>query len=338
MKLLEPYSIKNLRLKNRVVMEPMCMYSAFNRDGVANDFHVVHYGSRAVGNVGLIIVEATGVSPEGRISDTCLGLYNDLQRDALKRVVEAVHACGGHIGIQLNHAGRKCGATEGVNTIYGPSALAYSDSYRTPVALDDSMIEGVIQDFIDAARRANEAGFDVLEIHGAHGYLISQFMSPISNIRTDEYKDGTLFLKKILESVRTVWPNDKPLLLRVSADDFEQDGMDVNKVIEILQPLTNLFDILNVSSGGITPTPPHHVYPGYQIGYASKLKEALNVPVIGCGLLGSSDLANYLVESDTVDLIGLARPLLKNPHWIIETALTRNKQEWVPNQYIRGFK
>lgn len=338
MKLLEPYKLGNLELKNRVVMEPMCTYSAYNHDGVATDFHLAHYTSRAIGNVGLIIVEATGVSPEGRISDRCLGLYNDTQMEAMKRIVESVHYNGGKIGIQLNHAGRKCGAIDGVNTIYGPSAIAYSKDYRNPVSLDESRIESVIEDFKSAAIRANKAGFDALEIHGAHGYLISQFMSPYSNQRQDKYKDGALFAKRVVEAVRSVWPIDKPLLFRISATDFEDNGLNVQESIRILSSFIDCIDIINVSSGGITPTPPPTVYPGYQIGYAKDIKTALKKPVIGCGLLGSTELASYLVESNTVDMIGLARPLLRNSHWVIEAALTRRKTNWVPIQYERGFK
>ena len=204
MKLLEPIKLGNLELKNRVVMEPMCMYSALKHDGVATPFHVAHYSARAIGGVGLVIVEATGVSPEGRISDACLGLYNDEQTQALKKVVESVHYNGAKIAIQINHAGRKCGAIDGVDTIYGPSELAYNDKYRTPKALDEEGIDRVITEFTQAARRAHDCGFDALEIHGAHGYLLSQFMSPYANERSDEYADGILFTKKVVEAVRNV--------------------------------------------------------------------------------------------------------------------------------------
>lgn len=338
MKLLEPHTLKNLTLKNRVVMEPMCMYSCFNHDGCATSFHQAHYTSRAIGQVGLILVEATGVCPEGRITDRCLGLYNDSQKEALKKVVDAVHQEGSMIGIQINHAGRKCTAVDGVDTIYGPSACAYDASSRIPHELTLAEIQHVFHQFKEAARRADEAGFDVLEIHGAHGYLISQFMSPCTNKRTDAYRDGSLFIHGVIKAVKESWPETKPLIIRVSATDYEPHGYQVEDTIRMLKPSLDMLDAINVSSGGITPIPPTKIYPGYQIGFAHQIKHALNIPVIGCGLLGSSELASYLIESETVDFIGLARPLLRNPHWVLETAINRNKRESVPPQYERGFK
>lgn len=338
MKLLEPTNIGKLELRNRVIMEPMCMYSALNHDGVATSFHVAHYTARAIGGVGLVIVEATGIAPEGRISDACLGIYNDQQVNALKKVVDSVHDNGAKIAIQINHAGRKCGAVDGVDTIYGPSSIAYSDSYRTPIELDHQGIEHVIQEFVDAAQRADECGFDALEIHGAHGYLLSQFMSPYSNKRNDEYADGILMTKRVVEAVRQVWPQNKPLLFRISADDFEDNGLDVEKAIKIIKAIDTLIDVVNVSTGGITPTPPKSIYPGYQISHAIAIRKATNLLVIGCGMLGEKDLSNYLIESKTVDFIGLARPLLKNPNWVLDLAHSRRLKEHIPFQYERGYK
>lgn len=337
MKLLEKTVLKNLELKNRVVMEPMCMYSALEHSGLANDFHLAHYTARAIGQVGLIIVEATGVLPEGRITDDCLGLYNDAQRDALKPVVDAVHRQGAKIGIQLNHAGRKCKAVLGVDSITAPSEIAFDSDYRLPKPLDETMIEEVFSAFKDAARRALEAGFDMIEIHAAHGYLISQFMSPISNKRTDQYKDGALFLKGVVDAIREVWPEDKVLGVRVSATDYEKDGQDLTDTIAMLSKSIHELDLINVSSGGITPILPHQIYPGYQVEMASAIKQALGKPVIACGLLGSPDLASYLLETDKADFIGLARPLLRNPHWVLEVMAARNKRELLPSAYIRAF-
>lgn len=337
MKLLELYKLGNVELKNRIVMEPMCMYSVENHDGKATSFHFAHYVNRAIGQVGLIIVEATGIVEEGRITDNCLGIYNDVQLEGLKRIVEGVHEQGSKIGIQLNHAGRKCCAIDGVDTIYGPSAIAFDEKSKEPKAMTKQDIDNVVEAFKQAAIRADKAGFDALEIHGAHGYLISQFMSPISNKRMDEYKDGGLFLEKVVSAVRDVWPKDKILSLRVSATDYEENGQSVNDTIRMVERVKDMIDVLNVSSGGITPIRPHSLYPGYQVDFAIEMKKALQIPIIACGMLGDVSLASYLIESDKVDLIGLARPLLTNPYWVVETAVGRKKNEWIPKQYIRGY-
>lgn len=338
MKLLKPAKIGNLEIRNRIIMEPMCMYSATKHDGVATSFHVAHYTARAIGGVGLIIVEATGVSPEGRISDDCLGIYNDDQVVALKKVVNSVHENGGKIGIQINHAGRKCTATDGVDTIYGPSSIAYNATSRTPQELDLDGIDRIVKEFVDAAKRADECGFDALEIHGAHGYLLSQFMSPYSNQRNDEYSNGILMAKRVTSAVRAVWPSHKPLLFRISATDFETEGLNTDQAIDIIKAIEEYIDIVNVSTGGITPTPPQSIYPGYQVNHAIAIKNSTNLPVIACGMLGEFDLANYLIESNTVDFIGLARPLLSNPNWVLELANTRKLKDLIPYQYSRGYR
>lgn len=338
MKLLEKFSIKDMTLKNRVVMEPMCMYSATKHDGIATHFHFAHYVARAIGQVGLIIIEATGVVPEGRITDDCLGLYDDSQIEPLKKIVEAVHQEGSKIAIQLNHAGRKCKAVDGVDTIYGPSAIAYSDTYRTPKEMTQEDINSVIKAFQDAAVRAKQIGFDAIEIHGAHGYLISEFMSPITNKRSDKYKDGAVFIREVAEAIREVWPMEKPLLIRVSATDYEDGGQSVDDAIRMLEPSLDLIDIVNVSSGGITVNPPKSIYPGYQVDFATRIKEKLDVPVIACGLLGNLDLVSFILETEKADLVGLARPLLSNPNWLLQSAQSRRKMDVIPYQYERGFK
>ena len=338
MKLLEHAMIGNIELANRVVMEPMCMYRVDKHDGIATPFHIAHYGARAIGQVGLIIVEATGVSPEGRITDQCLGLYNDYQIPALKELVNTIHDQGGKVAIQLNHAGRKSTAIDKISTIFGPSAIAYNETSRTPVAVDDFEINRIINDFVSAARRAEIAGFDAIEIHGAHGYLVSQFMSPYSNKRDDAYQDGALFAQKLVAAIRSAWPKPKPLLFRISASDFEKEGLDVNEAVRILNLIKDDIDIINVSSGGITPTPPHSIFPGYQIGFAQTIRTQTQMPVIGCGMLGSLDLASYLLESNTVDFIGLARPLLANPNWVLDAAQARKVADIIPLSYQRGYK
>ncbi|HBI74499.1 MAG TPA: NADPH dehydrogenase, partial [Lachnospiraceae bacterium] len=226
MYLFKSFTAKNMELRNRVVMPPMCMYSA-GTDGMATDFHFTHYTSRAVGGVGLIIMEATGVVPCGRISDHCLGLWNDTQAQKLAPIVTACQKQGAKIAIQLNHAGRKCEAQE--KTIYAPSAVAFNQDSPMPQEMTEEDIHDVVSAFKSAAARAAEIGFDAIEIHGAHGYLISEFLSPLTNHRTDGYGGSTenrcRMLIEVLQAVHQVWPDEKPILLRVSAEDYEPAGM-----------------------------------------------------------------------------------------------------------------
>ena len=225
MKLFSSFQVENMTLRNRTVMPPMCMYSAEN--GMPNAFHFTHYTSRAVGGVGLIIVEATGVQPNGRISDHCLGLWNDKQRDALAGIVSECQRLGAKVAVQLNHAGRKCEADEPV--ILAPSAIPFDEKSRTPREMDENDMREVVNAFRAAAKRADEAGFDAVEIHAAHGYLLSEFLSPLTNRRTDAYGGSTenrcRLLLEVLKAVHEVWPAEKPVLLRVSAEDYEPDGM-----------------------------------------------------------------------------------------------------------------
>ena len=234
MKLFTPYTLKNLQLRNHIVMPPMCMYSA-GTDGMPTDFHFTHYTSRAVGGVGLIIMEATAVVPCGRISDHCLGLWNDGQAEALAPVVAACRKQGAAMAIQLNHAGRKCEADEPV--VYAPSAIPFDEKSPMPREMTRADIQDTVQAFRAAAARAAAAGFDIVEIHAAHGYLLSEFLSPLTNTRTDEYggstENRTRLLKEVLEAVHEVWPAQQPVLLRVSAEDYEPDGMHPEEMARI---------------------------------------------------------------------------------------------------------
>lgn len=337
MKIFEKSQIGNLEIKNRFIMPPMCMYSAFDHDGIATQFHHAHYVSRAIGQVGLILVEATGVTPEGRITDRCLGLWNDTQRDALKEIVRDVHREGSKIGIQLNHAGRKCTAIDGVDTIYGPSNLAYSDDYRLPKAMSNEDIQSMIQAFVDSARRAHEANFDVIELHFAHGYLLSSFMSPISNQRTDRYQDAGFLYKELIDAIKTVWPKEKPIIVRISATDYEKDGYDVHHAINTLEPILDDIDAIHVSSGGITPIIPK-AYPGYQVPFATIVKNKTQKPTIAVGLITTPEQAIDIIETNRADYVAVGRGLLRNPHWVLETMMNSKRKDLLPEQYLRGFR
>ena len=339
MKTFEPFKIKDLELKNRIVMPPMCMYSA--PDSIPTGFHLQHYGARALGGAGLIIVEATGVLPEGRISDNCLGLWSDDQIAPMARLVEHVQSLGAKIGIQLNHAGRKCGAR--AEKLYAPSALNYSGdgTYPDPAEMTDEDIARVTEAFRAAAERARAAGFDVLEVHGAHGYLVNQFLSPLSNHRRDGYgaifEGRARFLQEVIQAVRTEWTKEKPLFLRVSAEDYVEGGMSPADMVHIVNRVTTMVDVVHVSSGGVTPVPPP-VYPGYQIPFAEKIKRECDVPTIAVGLISTLDMVEETLRNQRADLVALGRELLRNPFFPLLEGWKRGVALPWPEQYERAFR
>jgi len=338
-KTFEPFKIKDLELKNRIVMPPMCMYSAPN--STVGDFHLQHYGARALGGAGLIIAEATGVLPEGRISDNCLGLWSDDQVPPMARLVDHVHSLGAKIGIQLNHAGRKCGAR--AEKLYAPSAVNYSSdgTYPDPVEMTADDIARVTDAFGSAAGRALAAGFDVIEVHGAHGYLVNQFLSPLSNIRRDGYgaifEGRARFLQEVLQAVRERWPQQKPLFLRVSAEDYAPGGMTPPDMVHIINRVTYMADVIHVSSGGVTPVPPP-VYPGYQIPFAEKIREECSVPTIAVGLISTLDMAEETLQNNRADLVAMGRELLRNPFFPLLEGWKRGVPLPWPKQYERAFR
>ncbi|PAF41577.1 NADH:flavin oxidoreductase/NADH oxidase [Helicobacter sp. 11S03491-1] len=330
--LFSSWKINNLEIKNRIVMAPMDQYSA--TDGKINSWHYTHYLTRAIGQVGLIIIEANAVSKDSRISPQDLGIWSDEHIEGLKSVVDACHAYGAKMVLQLGHAGRKCECD--VAEILAPSAIGFSEKSPLPKEMTQEDIQKVIQDFKQAGIRALKAGFDGIEIHGAHGYLISEFLSPLSNKRTDEYgKDRKKFLKEILEALRSVLPKEFPLLLRISARDYHPEGNDVDDFVRLLDPIKHLFDVLDVSSGGIVEAA-IKTYAGYQIECARILREKLNIPCIGGGMITQPKMANKLIESGVVDGIFLARELLKNPYWPIGAGLELNQNVSLPKQYERA--
>ena len=339
MKLFTPYTLKNLQLRNHIVMPPMCMYSA-GTDGMPTDFHFTHYTSRAVGGVGLIIMEATAVIPCGRISDHCLGLWNDGQAEALAPVVAACRKQGAAMAIQLNHAGRKCEADEPV--VYAPSAIPFDEKSPMPREMTRADIQDTIQAFRAAAARAAAAGFDIVEIHAAHGYLLSEFLSPLTNIRTDEYggstENRTRLLKEVLEAVHEVWPAERPVLLRVSAEDYEPDGMHPEEMARILKIVKPYVDMVDISTGGVVPTPPPALYPGYQLKAAEYIRQQVGLPTIAVGLLTDPHHVEEILCGGRADLTALGRALLRDPYWVLHAARELDLDYPWPEQYLRGFK
>ena len=330
------FSIKNLELKNRIVMAPMCMNMA--KAGYANKWHETHYETRAIGGVGLIILEATSVSPEGRITKDDLGIWSDEHISGLKNIVDKVHKAGGKIGIQLAHAGRK--AVLNNEKLYAPSAIAFNKDYQTPDELTILEIDRITNDFILGAKRAYAAGFDMIEIHGAHGYLINQFISPLSNKRNDAYGGNlikrTKFLNDILIGIKEVWPNEKPIFLRISGEEYNLKGNTQEELAQIVNQIKNIgIDVVDVSSGGVVPST-INTFPGYQLAIGSKIKKLTSLPVIVGGLITELSMANEIIENQRGDLIYLGRELLRNPYWVLQASRDLDIKSLWPKAYERS--
>ncbi|QDP39524.1 NADH:flavin oxidoreductase/NADH oxidase [Radiobacillus deserti] len=337
--LFTPYKLKGLEVKNRVVMPPMCQYSVTNKDGIANDWHYIHYVSRAIGGAGLIIIEMTDIEPEGRITDYDLGLWSDEQIPALARIVEACHQHGAKVGIQIAHAGRKAQDTE---QPVAPSAIPFNKDFKTPKELTVEEIQDKVEKFRLAVGRAIKAGVDVIEIHGAHGYLIHEFQSAFTNKRTDEYgKDLAKFGKEVIRAVKREMPEDMPLIMRISAKEYVDGGYGLEESISFSKEYKEAgVDMFHISAGGEGPIAAHgkpgtHV--AYQVPLAREIRKALDVPVIAVGRLDEPVLANAVIGNEEADLVAVGRGMLRNPYWTLEAAATLKKETTYPTQYQVSF-
>ncbi len=343
--LFEPIALRGLTLPNRVWLAPMCEYSAV--DGVPNDWHLVHLGARAVGGFGLVLTEATAVVPEGRISPEDTGIWNDEQTAAWKRIVDFAHERGARIGIQLAHAGRKAStfrpwspiqgsvpAPDGGWPTLGPSASPYP-GYDTPAEMTPKQVADVPEQFAAAARRAREAGFDTVEVHAAHGYLLHQFLSPLANSRTDEYGGSAEGRARLVEetvgAVRSAWPDELPVLVRLSATDWLENGLGVDDVAAVAGRLGTLgADLVDVSTGGVAPAS-IAVGPGYQVPYARRVREVTGLPVSAVGLISDPAQAEQILVESSADAVMLGREALRDPYWPLRAAHTlREKIGTVP--------
>ncbi len=341
----QPLTIKTVTLKNRIGMSPMCQYSS--TDGFANNWHLVHYGTRAVGGAGLIMVEATAVTPEGRITPFDMGLWKDEHIAELKKITEFVQSHGAVAGIQLAHAGRKASHDSPVNggkqlnsenggwQTIAPSNIPFDPVGIAPKELDKSEIQLLVDQFKASALRALKAGFEVIEIHGAHGYLIHEFLSPLSNHRTDEYggsfENRIRFLLKIVDSVQTVWPKDKPLFVRLSCTDWAEGGWDIDKTVELCKILKEKgVDLIDCSSGGNIITQKIQPGPGYQVPFSEAIKKT-GIKTAAVGMITSKEQINDILVNEKADMVFLARELLRNPYFTLEN----EGVEW-PVQYLRA--
>jgi len=340
--LFSPLTLRDVTLRNRIVMSPMCMYSASN--GLANDWHLGHYLARAVGGVGLLIAEATAVEARWRISTEDLGLWDDAQIEPLARIVRLVQAQGAAMAVQLAHAGRKAWSSargQGPETAVAPSALPFDEGWQSPRALTAGEIDDVVAGWGAAAARALEAGFDAVEIHGAHGYLCHQFLSPLSNHRDDEYggdlASRSRFLMRVVDAVRGAWPEDRPLLVRVSATDWAAGGLTPDDLVVVARELkARGVDVIDCSSGGAVPAAPPGVGPGYQVPFAEKIRREAGIATVAVGLIGAPELADEIVRNGRADLVALGRELLRNPYWPLDAAGTLGRDVAWPRQYQRA--
>ncbi|HEX8289285.1 MAG TPA: NADH:flavin oxidoreductase/NADH oxidase [Pyrinomonadaceae bacterium] len=352
--LFEKLRLRDIEFRNRIWVSPMCQYSS--EDGMPTDWHLVHLGSRAVGGAGLVIQEATAVSPEGRISPSDAGIWSDEQAEAYKRIVAFIKSQGAVAGIQIAHAGRKASTAEPwnggkiVDEGYGgwetvaPSAIAFANDYPTPREMTKDDIEKATNDFVAAAKRSVEAGFEVIEIHAAHGYLFHEFLSPLSNERTDEY-GGSLenrmrFPLEVAAKVREIIPQNLPVFVRISATDWTENGWDLEQSIEFCKKLKEIgIDLIDVSTGGNVPNAKIPVAPNYQVPFAKEIREKVGIATAAVGMITDPKQAEEILQKGEADAVLLARQFLREPYFVFRAARELGEKiDYVPKQYGRAIE
>ncbi|GAC1304569.1 MAG: NADH:flavin oxidoreductase/NADH oxidase [Vulcanimicrobiaceae bacterium] len=349
--LFEPYTLRAMTLRNRIVVSPMCEYSS--DDGFATDWHLVHLGSRAIGGAGLVVTEAAAVSAEGRITAHDLGIYRDEHVAQLRRITDFLRAHGAAAAIQLAHAGRKASSArpwEGGSSVapadggwepLGPSAIPFAPGDPTPRAMSDGEIARAIADFVVATRRAIDAGFDAIEIHAAHGYLLHAFFSPLSNTRTDRYggsfENRTRLVREVTSAVRSAMPDSMPLVVRISASDWAEGGWTIADSVRLVRELAPLgCDLVDVSSGGLVSHQRIEIGPHYQVPFARTIRQETGVPTGAVGLITEPQAAAAIVSDGEADLVFLARELLRDPYWPLHAATALGVDVAWPAQYARA--
>jgi 2,4-dienoyl-CoA reductase-like NADH-dependent reductase (Old Yellow Enzyme family) len=353
--LFRPLRIRGVTVRNRIVVSPMCQYSCEARDGMATGWHLVHLGSRAVGGAGLVFTEATAVEPGGRISPQDLGIWSEAHADALTPIVAFVKAQGAAAGIQLAHAGRKASTArpweggrglsdaEGGWVPLAPSPIPFGETARAPREMTHHDIAEVVRAFAQAAGRARRAGFDVLEVHAAHGYLLHEFLSPLANHRTDRYggsfENRSRLLLEVVEAIRAVWPDDRPLVVRLSATDWVPGGWDIDDSVRLAAALARHgVDVIDCSSGGVSPAQQVPLAPGYQVPFAERIRREASIATMAVGLITTAEQAERIVAGGQADLVAMARELLRNPYFPLRAAAALGRPEaapW-PAQYLRA--
>jgi 2,4-dienoyl-CoA reductase-like NADH-dependent reductase (Old Yellow Enzyme family) len=349
--LFSPFELRSVTFQNRIGVSPMCQYSSV--DGFATDWHLVHLGSRAVGGAGLVMLEASAVVPEGRITPSDLGIWKDEHISKLECIAAFLHSQGARAGIQLAHAGRKASMSapwhgerlvppaEGGWTPVAPSPIAFNDKYAVPRELDQAGIDAVVAAFAAAANRAHRAGFDAVEIHSAHGYLLHEFLSPLSNHRTDQYggslENRARLLLEVTEAVRHAWPLELPLFVRISATDWVEGGWTIDESVEIARMLKERgVDLVDCSSGGNVPSAKIPIAPGYQVPFAARIKREAGIATAAVGMITEPVQANEIVTNGDADLVLLAREMLRDPYFAIHAAAAMTETASWPEQYLRA--
>jgi 2,4-dienoyl-CoA reductase-like NADH-dependent reductase (Old Yellow Enzyme family) len=350
--LFSPLTFGSVTLPNRIVVSPMCEYSC--EDGFANDWHLVHLGSRGVGGAGLVFTEATAVTPEGRISPQDLGLWKDEHIAPLARITSFLHSQGARAGIQLAHAGRKASTFRpwsgegaiapeagGWPNVLAPSAIPFLPTYPKPQELDKAGIDAIAGAFREAAVRADRAGFDVIEIHSAHGYLLHEFLSPLSNQRSDAYggsfENRVRLLLEVTDAIRSVWPRERPLFVRISATDYVEGGWDLEQSIRLAGLLRDHgADLIDVSSGGNVATAQFSVGPGYQTPFSEAIRAQVGIPTGAVGMITDPAQAAHILRTGQADLIIIAREFLRDPYWPLHAAAALGETASWPVQYLRA--
>ncbi len=351
--LFTPLQLAGVTFPNRVFVSPMCQYSS--EDGFSNDWHLVHLGSRAVGGAGLVLTEAAAVLAEGRITPQDLGLWKDEHVAGLKRIVEFLHGQGVPAGVQLAHAGRKASMARpwapeqrsltpgegGWRNVMAPSAVRFAENYALPIELDLAGIRNITSAFSRATERALAAGFDVVEIHAAHGYLLHEFLSPLSNLRTDQYggsfENRIRLLLEVVDAVRAVLPSELPLLVRISATDWAEGGWEIEQSVALAKMLKeHKVDLVDVSSGGMTPHAVMPLGPGYQTPFAERIRREAEIPTGSVGMITEAVQAEHILRTGQADVVLLARELLREPYWPLQAAKHLGDTASWPAQYLRA--
>ena len=352
-KLFEKFKLREIEFRNRIWVSPMCQYSS--EDGKPTDWHLVHLGSRAVGGAGLVIIEATAISPEGRISPQDSGIWSDEHAERFKRITKFIKEQGAVAGIQLAHAGRKASTappwengkvldeSEGGWQTFAPSAEKFAENFTLPKKMDENDLERVRNDFVSAAKRSVEAGFETIEIHNAHGYLLHEFLSPLSNKRTDEYGESLenrmRFPLEVAEKVREAVPGHLPVFVRISASDWMENGWDVEQSVEFCKRLKNLgIDLVDVSSGGNVPNAKIPVAPNYQVEFAAEIRKQAEIPTGAVGMITDANQAEEILQKGEADAVLMAREFLREPYFPFNAARELGaKINYVPKQYGRAI-
>lgn len=347
-----PIPFRSLTLRNRIMVSPMCQYSA--SDGVANDWHFQHMAARAVGGAAVVFTESVAVEPRGLITTHCLGLWNAEQRDAFARITRFVKSQGAAPGIQLNHAGRKASVDRpsdgsrplaperGAWPVIAPSALPFGDGYPLPAEMDDAAIERTLALFAASARMAREAGFEIIEVHAAHGYLVHEFLSPLSNKRSDHWggslENRARFLLSAIDAVRSEWSDDRPLFVRASATDWVAGGWDLDSTVALARLLKaeGKVDLIDCSSGGLVQAQKPVIHPGYQVPFAAAVRSGAGIATSAVGLIHGADMAEQIVANGQADMVCLGRAMLEDPFWPLHAAKALRAEIPWPIQYERG--